>query len=490
MQPAASSHAHWSSRFAFIMAAVGSAVGLGNFWRFPYQAGENGGGAFVLVYVAAVVLIAIPVLFAELMIGRRTGVNAVGSTQAVAKESGGSGVWGIAGGVGMLSAFLILSFYSVIAGWVMAYIPKAASGALMGLDGDQVAQVFTELTENPLQVIIWHTIFMGITVFIVARGLLGGIELAAKILMPLFFLMLLVMVGYSAYIGTQDCGAGQVCGLERAFDFLFTVDWNKITPASTLAAIGQAFFSVGIGVAIMLTYGAYLNKESNIPANGVLIAFSDTLVAILAGLAIFPIVFATGQDPAAGPGLLFVTLPYSLGQMPAGELIGTMFFTLAFFAALTSSISMLEIMTSWAEEHRGFRRLLGAITGGFLAWLVGLGTVFSFSGWKDFHPFSFIPALKDATVFDSLDYLTGNFTMPVGGLLIALLAGWVVRRQIVSEELRLPGIVLLVWRILLQFFVPAALIFLLLTGLGIIQLTETGLCADFGFAKGCAAIWG
>jgi NSS family neurotransmitter:Na+ symporter len=361
----------------------------------------------------------------------------------------------------------------------------AASGELTGLTSEQVGKVFSDLTDDPKRVIIWHSVFMAITILIVARGLNAGIETVSKILMPLFFLMLLVTVGYAAYIGLRDCGAGQVCGFNQAIDFLFVPDWSELKYSSVLAAVGQAFFSVGVGVAIMLTYGSYLSKQANIPANGTVIAFSDTLVALLAGLAIFPIVFAIGAEPNQGPGLLFVTLPYSLGQMPASAIFGTMFFTLGFFAALTSSISMLEITTAWAKEQRNIPRPVAAIAFGVFAWIIGLGSALSTNLWSDVYPLSFIPALKEKGVLDALDWVTGNFTMPLGGLLIALLAGWVIRRQIVREELRLPGLVLLLWRILVQFLVPLALVFLMLTGLGIMTFTDTSVCFDVEFAKAC-----
>jgi len=449
-----SMHEHWSSRFTFIMAAVGSAVGLGNFWRFPYVAGENGGAAFIIVYLVAVIFIALPVLMAEYAIGRRTQKSAVAAVASIAKESGHSGLWGIIGWIAMLTGFLILTFYSVIAGWVMAYVPIFFSGEMTGATSQEASAIFADLTNDPWRVLIWHSVFMGLTAIIVARGLRGGIEVAANILMPAFFIMLLGMVILALIVG--DAGA--------AIAFLFTPDFSALKPASFVEAIGQAFFSVGVASAIMITYGAYLNRDTHIPRSAGTIAGTDTFVALIAGLAIFPLVFAIPElNPTAGPTLLFETLPTAIAQLPGAAIIGGLFFLLAFFAAMTSSISLFEVAVSWAEEHRGWSRPIMAAVLGLLAWLIGIGSVLSTSTWSDFHPFGFGP-FKGETVFDSLDILTGKIMLPLSGLLLSIFAGWIISAKILQEELGLSDTVFGIWRLFMRFIIPIAIAVVLVWG--------------------------
>jgi NSS family neurotransmitter:Na+ symporter len=447
-------HQSWSSRFTFIMASVGAAVGLGNFWRFPYIAGENGGGAFVLIYILIVAAIAVPLVMSELMIGRRGGLSAVDSAVKVAREAGAGTWWAIIGWFGMLAAFLILTFYSVVAGWILAYIPIAASGEFLGTTGETAGEAFGALVSDPGRLIFWHSVFMVITIFIVARGLTGGLELAASILMPLFFLMLLSVLGYAIAEGA----------FMKGVSFLFNPDFSAVNAQMILAAIGQAFFSVSVGVGIMLTYGAYLTKHTHIPNATITIAFSDTLVAIIAGLAIFPIVFAVGLEPDSGPSLIFETLPVAFGNMPAGQYLGTVFFVLAFFAAVTSSMAMLEIATSWAED-RGFKRLPAAIGLGVIAWIIGAAVAMSFSDWADVRPLGFIPYFADHDIFSVIETIAESFMMPVGGILISIFAGWVMSRDVVMEELRLSGWGFKLWRFLVRYVAPIAVTVVLVTGL-------------------------
>ncbi len=430
------------------MAAVGSAVGLGNFWRFPYQAGENGGAAFVVVYLVAVAAIAYPVLMTEYAIGRHKGLSAVGATRELGRESGAGGIWGIVGWIGMLTGFLILSFYSVIAGWVMAYVPIFASGDLANTTFEEAQTIFGALIGDPTRVLIWHTLFMAITSLIVARGLKGGIEVAANILMPAFFIMLLGMVVYAVSVGNP----------QATVDYLFTFDFAKITPKVVVEAIGQAFFSVGVASAIMITYGAYLQKDVRIPNASRTVAGADTFVALLAGFAIFPLVFAIPElQPNVGPGLLFQTMPAAIGALPFGSVVGTVFFVLAFFAALTSSISLFEVAVSWIEEHRGISRARGAIIAGILCWIVGVGSVLSTNVLSDFHPLDFGPFVGQ-TIFDILDTLTSNILLPFSGLLVAIFAGWVASQQVMREELGLSSGTFAVWQTFMRFIIPLAII--------------------------------
>lgn len=448
---------NWSSRVVFLMAAVGAAVGLGNIWKFPYTAGVSGGGAFVLIYILAVIAIAIPIVMAELLIGRRARRNPIESFKKLATEAGAGSAWQVTAWLNLGAAFLILSFYSVIAGWAMAYVPKLAMGVFTGADADLTSGQFGEMLSSPWTLILWHSAFMGLSVAIVARGVQNGIESAVKFLMPTLFIMLLLMVFYAAVAGD----------MAAAINFLFAVDFGKITSDVVLSAVGQAFFSVSVSMGILVAYGAYLPETVNIPRAAAIIAFADTLVAILAGLAIFPLVFGNGLDPAEGPGLIFVTLPIAFGNMPLGSLFGSVFFVLLVFAALTSSIALMEPVVSWAQDNRQVKRSVTATLIGFAAWGTGLATVFSFNVLADFHPLPFSP-LEGKTMFDLLDFTTTNLMLPVGGILIAIFAGWILSSQSTREELGLPeGMLFRAWQLLLRVVAPLALAKVLWDGLGI-----------------------
>ncbi|AZU03888.1 sodium:neurotransmitter symporter [Glycocaulis alkaliphilus] len=431
-------HSTWGTRFGFLMAAIGSSVGLGNFWRFPYVAGENGGAAFIVIYLVCVVFIALPILMAELSVGRHARRSAVGSVQKMAFNAGAPGIWSVAGWVAMAGGIFILCFYSVVAGWVVAYVFQMATGQFMGLSTDVVAGRFEELIGDTNAVIGWHTAFMIVTVGIVSLGVTKGIERAVTILMPLFFTMLLALVIYAAF--TADMGA--------ALAYLFTPDFSEIGPQTFLAALGQAFFSIGVGSAIMITYGSYLPRTDNLAGSATIITGADTLVAIVAGLAIFPFVFAFALDPAAGPALFFQTLPSAFAQMPAGQYVGTAFFVLAFIAALTSSISLLQVVVAFAEEHTDFGRTGSAVFFGVIIWLVGCGAAFS------------------GGFFDLLDTLSGSVFLPLGGLLIAVFTGWVVARSLMRHELAgASNLVFNIWRFLIRFLVPIAVFLILAAGI-------------------------
>jgi NSS family neurotransmitter:Na+ symporter len=447
-------HGTWSSRIAFLLAAVGAAVGLGNMWKFPYTGGVSGGGAFVLVYLAAVILVAVPIMIAELAIGRRGRRSPVNSLRRVAEADGANPAWKNVGWVNVGAGFLILTFYSVIAGWAMAYIPKLASGMFTRSDADLVSSEFDALLASPMTLIFWHAVFMALTVFIVARGIQDGIEKAVKFLMPSLFLMLLVLVVYACIAG--DFGA--------TLDFMFTFDFSKIDVHVVVAAIGQAFFSVSVAMGLLMTYGAYLPESVPIPRASIIIALADTLVALLAGFAIFPVVFANGLDPAEGPGLVFVTLPLAFGHMPLGALFGTLFFVLLVFAALTSSIALFEPIVSWAEEHKGVKRRSSAFAFGTLAFLIGLLTVFSFNLWGGFHPLDSFEMFAGKTIFDVIDYVASNILLPVGGILIALFAGWGMARSSTLEELGLDdSSSFAIWRFLIRYVSPIAVAVVLAT---------------------------
>ena len=415
---ASAKHEHWSSRTAFIFAAVGSAVGLGNIWKFPYEAGQGGGGAFVLIYLVFVFGIGVPVMIAELMVGRRGQLSPPNAMKKLAEESRQSKAWTSVGWLGVSGAFLVLSFYSVIAGWTLTYIVEILSGNLAGADAASSNATFNELLGNPWRMTIWHAAFMALTVFIVANGIKGGLERAVTLLMPLLFVLLVIIVIYSLWAG--DAVA--------ALKFLFEPDLSELTPEVAIQALGQAFFSLSLALGTIMAYGAYLSREISIPRSAVIIASADTGVALLAGLAIFPIVFQFGLEPGSGPGLIFVTLPIAFAQMPGGVVVGTAFFLLLAVAALTSSISLLEPIVSRLEEQKGFRRAPSAIGAGLAVFLVGILTVLSFNHMADVK-------FLAGTVFDNVDFLTNNIIMPLGGLLLAIFVGWYMTRSLVRDEL-------------------------------------------------------
>ncbi|MEE9273240.1 MAG: sodium-dependent transporter [Robiginitomaculum sp.] len=413
----------WSSKFAFIMAAVGSSVGLGNLWRFSAEAGANGGGAFIIIYLACVLFIGIPVLMSEYIIGRAGNANsAIRSVKDIAERSNVTTNWGILGWTGMIGSFLIVSFYCVVAGWVMIYIPKFLFGAFDGQTSEQISAQFDQTIGNPMGVIPYFTAFAILTTYLVARGVNEGIELASKILMPLFFALLILLSLYSLYSGINTpvtLKNGETSnGTFQALSFLFKPDWGALNAGVVTAALGQAFFSIGLGSAIMITYGSYLPRSINIPKSAFIVGITDTAVAMIAGLAIFPIVFSHGLHPNAGAGLFFNTLPIALHNAPGGVFIGAGFFFLAIFAAVTSSISLLEPITAWVSERFDMSKAKAAIIMGSLMWLLGFGSIYSLA------------------FMDVIDHkLTAAIMLPLTGMLTVLFVGWKMKKTLVDEEM-------------------------------------------------------
>jgi NSS family neurotransmitter:Na+ symporter len=436
----------WSSRLAFVLAATGSAVGLGNIWKFPYITGENGGGAFVLVYLVCIAVVGIPIMMAEVMIGRRGGRSPVNSLRLIAERDRLNPAWKLVGAVGILAGFLILSFYSVIGGWAVSYVGTTASGALTGQSAEAVGAIFSDLLSDPMTLLLWHTVFMALVMVVVARGVRSGLERAVSILMPGLFVLLLIMVGYAMTTGAFG----------RAAAFLFQPDFSKLTTSGVLIALGHAFFTLSLGLAVMMAYGSYLPKHVSIAKTSITVSVIDTAVALLAGLAIFPVVFANGLEPGAGPGLIFQTLPLAFGQMPLGACFGTLFFVLLIFAAWTSGISLLEPIVEWLEEQKGLNRAVSTLGAGFICWALGIASILSLNLWSDVAPLSFIPALEGKTIFDLLDFFTANILLPLGGLLVALFAGWVMSRQAMENELSLSAPAFNLWFITVRFLTPVA----------------------------------
>jgi NSS family neurotransmitter:Na+ symporter len=441
-------HEQWSSRIVFLLSAIGAAVGLGNIWKFPYMMGANGGSAFVLVYLLVIIFIAIPILVAEIMLGRRGRQSPPNSVAIIAREEGRSRAWSVVGWLGVVSAYLIMTYYSVIAGWVMSYIVRTGAGNFSGQDADAVAAEYSSLLADPWQLTFWHAVFMVLTLVILVRGLRAGIETAMKMMMPALFVILLAMVGYAAAEGDMKAG----------LHFMFDFDFSAINGKVVLMAIGHAFFSIGVAMGLMMGFGAYLGKDISIGRSALIIASVDTLVALLAGIAIFPLVFANGLDPAQGPGLIFVTLPIAFGNMTGGLVFGTLFFILLFFAALTSSIGSLEPPVAWVEERFGVKRATAASWVCASAFLLGMGSVFSFNLLSGFYPLGFIERFAESGIFSLVDYLTANIMMPLGGLLLAVFVGWKVAPAAVAEHVDMKNqTIFRVWFWLLRYLVPVSI---------------------------------
>ncbi|WP_293266172.1 sodium-dependent transporter [Neptunomonas sp.] len=444
----------WSSRMAFILAAAGSAVGLGNIWKFPYITGENGGGAFVLVYLACILLIGIPVMMAEIMIGRRAQKNPAEAMETLAREAKANPIWRSVGWMGVICGFLILSFYTVIAGWAVSYIFTAGSGAFVDITPDQAGAMFGGMLADPIRLLSWSTLVVIVTMYIVGRGVNAGLEKAVNFLMPGLLVLILIMVGYAMSTGHFIEGV----------EFLFAPDFSKLTTESVLVALGHAFFTLSLASGAIMTYGSYLPKNTSIVKTSMAVAVVDTAVALLAGMAIFPIVFAYGLEPGAGPGLIFVTLPIAFGQMPFGTMFGSLFFIMLSIAAITSAISLIEPAVSWLTEKRQFSRLKACITSGLSLWLLGIGTVLSFNVWEN-------SKLFGKTFFDLIDFLTANLMMPLGGLCIAIFAAWVIKPKVAEEELGLgAGLLFKMWQFAMRYLTPIGIVIVFLNALGVINL--------------------
>jgi NSS family neurotransmitter:Na+ symporter len=447
----ASLHGHWSSRMAFILAVTGSAVGLGNIWKFPYIAGENGGGAFVLVYLLCVVLVGMPVMMSEILIGRRGRRNPVATMKLLGEEEGSSRNWQLIGALGVLAGIFILSYYSVVAGWTLAYVVKSASGVFAGASAAEVGNQFGNYVGSWQLVALSHTVFMALTVFVVARGVERGLEQAVRFMVPALLLLMIVLLGYSISSGYFGQGLA----------FMFTPDFGKLSWESVLAAMGQAFFTLSIGMGAIMAYGAYLPEETSITGASAAVVIADTCIAMLAGLVIFPLVFANGLDPADGPGLVFDTLPLAFGQMAGGVFFSTIFFVLLSFAAWTSAIGLMEPAVAWLVERFNRTRAQAAVMVGLLIWIVGFGSVLSFNVLADFRFYK-------GTIFDNVDHLTSNVMLPIGGLFIVVFAGWVMCRNSTADELGGTGIVYKLWRFLARVVAPIGILFVFLKAVGLL----------------------
>lgn len=450
MSSTTSARAHWSSRWAFILVTAGSAIGLGNIWKFPYMTGTNGGSAFVLVYLACIIGIGLPLLMAEVMLGRRGQENPADTMRLLAREARVSPWWQAVGFIGIFGALFILSFYSVVAGWILDYTVLAARGFGQFAKED-FGPLFAGLLANPVKLIGWHSAFMLLNFVVVAGGITGGIERANKILMPALFAILLILLGY-----------GMVAAdLPAAFRFMFHFEPAAISAKVILAAMGHAFFTLSLGMGAIMTYGSYLGRETPIGRTCLYIGAADTAIALLAGLSIFAIVFAQGLEPAAGPGLILQTLPIAFSQMPFGGVIGVLFFLLVVFAAWTSSISLIEPPSALLIERFGLRRPVAVGLVCLAAWLLGMAVALSFNDWGHIKLFGL-------NIFDLLDTLTTKIMMPTAGLLIALFVGWRMQRAHVEDEIGLSAGSFRLWFAVLRYFSPVAIVLIFLNVIGVI----------------------
>ncbi|WP_163557914.1 sodium-dependent transporter [Halomonas sp. NO4] len=434
-------HAQWSSKMTFVLAAAGSAVGLGNIWKFPYMVGESGGAAFVLVYLLCIGLIGLPILVAEWLIGRRGQENPINAMADLAKRGGHFPGWILVGISGVLGAFLILSFYSVIGGWSLYYTLGSVSGNFSGQDADGIGALFTGMLGSPGLLLLWHTLFMVLVIGIVARGVTKGLEGAVRTLMPALVVLMLVLVGYG--ITTGHFG--------EALAFMFSPNWSAVSGEVVLAAMGQAFFTLSLGMGIMMAYGSYLGEDVNLLSTARTVIILDTAIALLAGLAIFPIVFANGLDLASGPGLIFVTLPLAFGNMAGGTILGLMFFLLLTFAALTSAISLLEPVVEFIEERTPLSRVSATLVCGLGVWVLGILALLSFNLLGDVLILGF-------NVFDLLDNFTSKILLPLTGLGAILFAAWCLDRQGVAQELGLSGGTETLWVVVARYVAPLGVI--------------------------------
>lgn len=446
-------HGQWSSRFAFILAATGSAIGLGNIWRFPYMLGNSGGSAFVLIYIICALLMGIPVMIAEIMLGRRGRQSPINTMRTLAEEEGLTKHWQWLGMMGMLAGFLIMSYYSVIAGWTLAYIFRAGTGMFEGASPERISKIFSDLVSSPEQLLAWHTIFMVMCAVVISRGVRGGLEKAVRILMPALFLLLLVLLGYA--MSTDK--------FLYAMKYLFVPDFSKISDhfgEVFINASGHAFFSLSLGMGAIMIYGSYLSEKASITGATLIIAGADTVAAILASMVIFPLVFTYNLEPASGPKLIFITLPIAFSQMPYGTIFGTLFFFLVMFAAWTSAISLLEPAVTWLVENKGLSRHRATAFTAIVAWFLGIATILSFNYWA--FDFKFAGMEKHDGFFDILDILTANILLPLGGLLIVVFATWIMAKKSSWDELKTSNFVYGLWRFTGRYITPVGIILIFL----------------------------
>jgi neurotransmitter:Na+ symporter, NSS family len=425
-------------------------VGLGSIWKFPYEVGTNGGGAFVLFYLVGLALIVLPLMLAELALGRRGRSDAIRSILNVASVAEASPRWGFVGAIGVVAGFLILSFYSVIGGWAIAYLVDTVQIGLPAGDAQAAQARFDALLASPLKLALYHLVFMAITAAIVARGIAGGIEEASKILMPMLVILIAALAIYSAIEGD----------LAHTLRFLFVLDTTQLKPQVALDALGLGFFSIGVGLCILITYAAYAGPHIDLRQVAIFTIVSDTAISFMAGFAVFPLVFAENLDPSGGPGLVFTTLAIAFARMPFGTIAAIAFFGLLTVAALGSAISFLdELAVAPLRNALGWSRVYASLACGLACWALGLVSVLSFNLWADWFPLASIPLFANATPYDLIDHLTSNVLLPACGFGLAIFVGWAIPKQVLGEELGgLARSRLAILRWLLRYPVPIGIV--------------------------------
>ena len=436
----------WTSKIGFILAAAGSAIGLGAIWKFPYMAGTNGGSVFVLLFIISTIAIGLPILIAEFVIGRMGKADAV---TAFKKLTPGK-IWPYVGWLGFAFGVIVLSFYSVVGGWILSYLARAL---IFQLDGADHGQLFLSITSNPLEILLAQAVFMLLTIWIVQGGVQAGIERASTWMMPLLFIFFIVLAIRSL---TLD-------GAMEGVRFLFVPDWSLLTGETFLIALGQAFFSLSVGVTAMMTYASYLPKEERLGQSALSVSILNIIISILAGLVIFPAVFALGESPAEGPGLIFIILPAIFEQIPFGNLFMIIFFILMLFATLTSSIAMLEIVVSTGIRAKYERRKRASWIFGALIFIIGIPSALSFGVLSDVNIFG-------QSIFDFADIITSRIGMPIGALAISIFAGFILTKAQTTDELNMNPTLYKIWRFLVRFAAPVAII--LIIGAWIVELLQ------------------
>lgn len=462
-------HGFWKGRLAFFLAATGSAVGLGSIWKFPYITGENGGGAFVLVYLLCVFFVGVPVMMAEVLMGRRARQNPVTAVGTLAAESGVSTKWTLMGLLGIATSYIILTYYVIITGWAFAYIFHAASGAFVGASQQQISDDFTGHLANWQGLLVWSALMFLVTAATVMGGVQKGIERAVTILMPGLLVILLLLVGY--------------CMAEGAFmegvRFLFAPDFDKLTASGVLVALGHAFFTLSLASGVMVAYGAYVPADTSIFKTSVAVVTADTIVSVLSGLAIFPIVFQYGLDPGEGPPLIFMTLPIAFGAMPYGTFFATLFFVMLFVAAFGSAISLLEPTVATLMEQFKLSRVKAVVFSTGLGLVLMIPSLLSFNLLEKVFPLESIPIFEKKTIFDLIDYVTANILLPLSGLLISIFVAWRMKREHTCDELGLgDGLVYRSWLFLMRYVVPLSIVAVFLNVVGALEPLRKALFGD------------
>ena len=433
----------FTSKLGFILAAAGSAIGLGAIWKFPYNAGMNGGSVFILLFILCTLLIALPVLIAEFIIGRRGQKDPINSF----KEQAPNQPWYLVGWMGMIAGGLILSFYSVVGGWVLSYLYRAVTFQLAGQELD-FGVLFNSLIQNPWEVILAQGAFILINVFIVRAGIKGGIEAASKFMMPILFIFFIILAIRSL---TLD-------GAMEGIRFMFVPDWSYLNFDTLLLALGQAFFSLSVGITCMITYASYLSRKEKIVSSAFNVAWMNIVISILAGLVIFPAVFALGYSPDQGPGLVFVMIPAVFEQLPFGSLLLIIFFILLLFATVTSSISMLEIVVSVGIGDQPSKRKKATTWFALAIFIVGIPSALSYGVLSDF-------TIANRSIFDFVDFITNSIMMPVGGLIISIFAGYYYSKKIAQDELETSPIIFTLWRLSVRYIAPIGILIILIRGI-------------------------